>query len=789
MNRSEMPQDIERVFQAEKSKYRNDSDLVLFKADGTQSVDKVRGYGWPAIISGKIERDEYNVDWDDKDTRIDLTDQMLFGDPHTGALYLISETSIKSATWEIEPAKADDKPPDKANTQEAYDMHAERIKWNLFDGMARPFTDYLVEAATMLAYGSALQELDIRRDDEKMAYWHDWGFRHQGSIEEWITKDGALEYVLQKSGTGDNQKVPDKMQADNLLLFAHRRWGMDFECGSKSIFRNCGKPWKMKQDAEVLAMMHYMRFGVGIPTLGWDPDKIKMGVTGDNTMMVGERPTADTPDRLIQMLKGVQAHHLNYFLEGPYKWRIEAGNGIAIDILNYINYCKESISHSAMHNLMSLGSGGSSGNRALGGEFRMLIYNSINSIIKHGICAIINRSAIPQMVNLNWNGVRKYPKLTGYFTLADFTTVAAQVKDLCDAGLKDHVDKVFWEHILYLFNWKGGVIGIPDASEAEEMPIVPTESGPKKTEPKDSGDVVPADHPEGEGKPGKSEDGGEKAHKLVSGGTDLDYKTWRKIKPEERFVAFKSISKSMNDYRSDLTDIVDRYRNRQVDAVKKLISKMSVNELRDRKRILTFDDLKELNGLDSAVRPLISKIIKAGSKEVRQELARMGRTLKAEGLLFAKYQIADEMGAEDFSAWLAGEVQHSTENTFLSSTLINAQFVKRFSIASGDNPAAVADYVAAQLVGQSRNAREVSLGMFVNEAFGFGREAEFFNQKIEYCQRSAVNDERVCEVCALQDGERVRFRSSDYYYLPDTKNCLGNARCRCIWFLFEEEGK
>jgi hypothetical protein len=332
-----------------------------------------------SVFSGLLYEDEYNRDLQGEQA-IKTYDRMRRSDGQVKAGLLACKLPLLVARWDIEPAS--DSEEDMAI--------AGIVRDDMLNGMRDTWDDFLRQALLMLDFGHMPFEKVWELRDERWT-WRKMGPRLPASIQEWhIKTDGELDFLRQSASNGEAFRTVD-IPADKLLVFTYEKEGSNYR--GISLLRAAYKHWYYKNNLYAIDGMAAERHGLGLAAFTY-PDTATTAQK-DAIKNIGERLHAHErayiahPDSIKFDLKGVQ--------------------GQLHDIMRSIDHHDLQIVRSILAQFMNLGAK-STGSYALSQDQSQFFLMALQSVGRN-VCNTINRHAIREMVDYNWN-VDKYPKLT-----------------------------------------------------------------------------------------------------------------------------------------------------------------------------------------------------------------------------------------------------------------------------------------------------------------------------------------------------------------------------------------
>ncbi len=330
------------------------------------------------IFAGIIT-EEYNSELSDI-AGIKIYDKMRKSDGTVRAAMSVTQLPIRRASWIIKTASEDDK------DIEVRDF----VDRALFDEMSITWDDFLRQALLMLPFGVmtfekvfAIRELDKK----KYIIWKKFAPRLPKSITLWETKEGKAG-IQQLTSNGHSASIP----IEKLLIFVNEIEGENW--WGTSLLRASYKHWYIKSNLERIDSVAHERQGLGVPFV-----------------KLPDSHTAADITKAKAILKNLRANDQGYLLEP---------DGLAVEFKDMkanttrdphksIAYHNREIVLSVLAQFLDLGSNGS-GSRALSEDHTNLFLQSLEAIANN-IKNVINKYAIKELVDLNFDNVEVYPEL------------------------------------------------------------------------------------------------------------------------------------------------------------------------------------------------------------------------------------------------------------------------------------------------------------------------------------------------------------------------------------------
>lgn len=713
--------------------------------------------------------EEYNAELAGT-TGIKVYEEMRKSDATVRAILQAVTLPIRRAVFFIKPASQDDA-----------DMEVKDFVHNaLFNWMSINWDDFIRQALLNLAFGVMVFEkvFEMRNIDGKdRIVWKKFAPRMPKSIISWqlTNKQPGIQQQTIKGSTAD---IP----MEKLLVFVNEMEGENW--WGTSLLRAAYKHWYIKSTLEKIDAIAHERQGVGIPFV-----KLPSGYSAT------DKTQAET------ILKNLRAHENSYLLE-PDHMSVEFKDMKAItnrDATRSIAYHNREITKAVLAQFLELGSG-PSGSRALSTDQTDLFLQSIEAIANSFIDKI-NNDAIPELVDLNFEGVTDYPKL-------DYTGVSRSNVDELSTSYQRLVQSGGIKPTLQDEQYLRAEMGLPEKPEeeiererqeqsrdaedaADEIGLSEFVRGKKKIETalitraidirlseyNIAQQINLIRHSLGRIKrtTGHSKLFGEAEailnrrlstlERLIFQETN-EFKAWRKLTFAEKKVNFQSLQDNMDKFEQTL------------DAQSKAMLQQSKDEYVS--KLTTAFDNKD----KTAIKSLQLKFQRDYAKLVRDQLTKVYE--------FGKTNAAREMGvnspANDRDVLRSIDIladQISTDHMKELEKTAKIEIVNK--LQRQENTAqtmAAVDAAMAKTITQLINdTKAIVVAGYVNE----GRRTVFNRneKKIYALQRSEILDSKTCNFCLSVDGRIVQ--------LNDSLARIGtfHSGCRGIWveILQEEDEK
>jgi hypothetical protein len=358
-------------------------------------------------------RMEYNPDMRGL-TGLRKFDEMRRSDSDIHGSLLMAKTPVLGARWFIEPA-----------TKSSRDKNiADHVWWNLTEGMSTSWPQFLTELLLMLDFGFYSFEKVFTVNHPKrpgMACWKKFSPRHPMDIQGWCWDanggPNGIEVWTPDGGMGGSiQEIP----IEKLLIFTNAKEGGDMT--GISVLRSAYKAWYYKQNLEKIDAIQKERHSVGVPVIKLPPnfnnaDKNLANEMGRN-LRTNERGHVVLPPNWELIFAKIE--------------------GQPVDTLASIEYHSKQIWTNVLAQFMTRTTGSSAK------DDDQIMFLKATKFTADVVCDVMNKFAIPQLVDFNWLRVKNYPKLRvrRIGEQADWRTVSFAVRNLIGAGVIRPDDKL-----------------------------------------------------------------------------------------------------------------------------------------------------------------------------------------------------------------------------------------------------------------------------------------------------------------------------------------------------------
>jgi hypothetical protein len=353
-------------------------------------------------------------------------DEMRKNDATVKASLLAVMLPIKSATYSFTPASTEKRDIEIAEfCEQQFFYH--------FD-----FKKFLGEILTFLPFGFYVGEKVFEIKEGKIWY-KKIAQRLQKSLVQWETKEGkdGIQQYAEKDGVWSIYSIPK----EKLFYLAHEQEGDNLE--GVSILRSAYKHWYYKEQIYKIQAIAAERNSLGLPV-----------GTFENA------PSQEEKAEVIEFLKNVRANEEGYILEiGGVSFRFEnPNNGGQFDFEPIINHHDRQISKSVLAQFLELGV--SKGAMSLSEDHSNLFFVALKAIALQ-ICEEIQKQLVKEIVDLNFENVQWYPKLTvSDIGTQNFNDFALVLERLAGKGLITP-DEMTEQHIRKMLN-------LPEKEEYEK---------------------------------------------------------------------------------------------------------------------------------------------------------------------------------------------------------------------------------------------------------------------------------------------------------------------------------
>ena len=364
--------------------------------------------------------------------------EMYYNDPVIGAIFYAAEQLIRRVTWRVEPASTSRK-----------DVKAAEFVAECMHDMEQTWDDLIAEAFTMLPYGWSWHEIVYKKRDgdqkdksrrskytDNLIGWRKIPGRAQSSLHRWIMDDaGDILGMEQDSPTsGKIVKIP----LEKSLHF--RTTTVKNNPEGRSMLRNAYRPWYFKKRIEELEGIGIERDLAGLPVLT-APEGVDIWQTDDPVM-------AKMLDNARQVVRNIRRDREEGIVL-PFEWKLEllASSGKRqFDTNATINRYDQRIAITMLTDIVMLGAD-KVGSFALANVKKSMLIAALESHLG-SITDIINKQAVPKLMQYNPFGVEKCPKIChGMIDDVNLKDLAEYIKKLADSKMPLFPDEGLEEYL------------------------------------------------------------------------------------------------------------------------------------------------------------------------------------------------------------------------------------------------------------------------------------------------------------------------------------------------------
>ncbi len=688
---------------------------VRLGKDAKPSANSEQGASGTSVFAGLLYENEYNSDLQG-DKGLKIYDKMRRSDGQVKAGLLACKLPLLVAHWDMQPASRDPIDVEIANA----------VGDNLFGDMTITWDDFLRQSMLMLDFGHMVFEKVWELRGGRYA-WKKLAPRLPTSIMEWhLTDDEDLDYIKQAVNKGNTFIFPE-IKADKLLVFTHEKEGADYR--GMSLLRAAYKHWYYKNNLYAIDGIAAERHGVGFARFYFE----------DNA-------TKEQKDYIDKIGQRLHSHERAYAaLPKSVQFDLLGVQGQLHDIKGSIEHHDLQIVRSILAQFMNLGAK-ATGSFALSNDQSRFFLMALQAVGKN-IEETINRQAIKQCVDYNWN-VSKYPRLrVSGLDNPDITAYAQAISSLATAGLITKTPDLENELLRML--------KLPLKSNQTEEQVSP-EASPDAPE-SESDNPAPAES-------ANPQEAKEPSRIVTTESRKAAEHSMREPRGPETFVAFKDMAGKLDTAEARLRDAVKPIQDRQIKALADQAAKYMKSG--------SFDKLPEIDvpfrdKVADAIGKVFDDVMRFGAEQVRKERAKQGRNLKAaelperpsrEGLLRTRAQAIANILAAKMKAAVTYEALAQSRGGEVD---IKALVAAMTSLSNAD--------------------LNLMASFSVSDALNTGRaeQAAEYGDEIDHVYSSALMDDNTCAYCAGQDGKTWPYGEQPDE--PPYEECEGRDRCRCIF--------
>lgn len=380
--------------------------------------------------------------------RAKIYDKMRRSDAQIKMCLSAVKNPIKAATWEVEPWDQND---------EDAKADAELVKWVLFEGMRKTWTQFVHEALSVIDHGhSVFEQIDrVAFDHPKFGTINcltDLAFRSQKTIERFnLNRETDQLSSITQYAYGDLDRKVD-IPAEFLVVFSLDKEGSNYEGISalRSVYGN----YFRKNEYLKMNAIGIEKFAIPTPVV-----EVPEG-----------KEAGPQFNYLIEALESYMVHEKNY-LTTPAGWKIDLKTSTydPEKVEGSIDAEDKRIVKSFLANFLELGINGF-GSQSLSFDLSDFFLSALDHIALL-IAEEINASVIPRIIQMNRGDRQGYPKLK-HSGISDRAGVElATMLSQFSQGRIVTPDDVLEGHIRKRF-------GLPEKSDKGIRQVGPAPAGP-----------------------------------------------------------------------------------------------------------------------------------------------------------------------------------------------------------------------------------------------------------------------------------------------------------------------
>jgi hypothetical protein len=667
-------------------------EFKLFKEQKKPSIKKNEEIGstGTSIVGGYLSDTDYVPELTGS-SALTIYDEMRKSDGVVKASLLACQLPIRATNWFVEPASDDD-----------LDIEvAEFVEYNLMNNMTITWDDFLRQALLMLPFGYMIFEkvfTDIEWNGKQMIGIRKFAPRLPDTVLKWQTrdnKDGITQITIAKGEVS----IP----LDKLIIFVNEKEGDNWS--GISVLRSAYRPWYFKKTIEKINAIAFERQGLGVPIIKLPEDHSKADIA-----------------RAREMLKNVRANEQAYMIL-PSGWEFEYADpkaGNVKDPDKSIQRYNREMLICVLAQFLDLGSG-PTGSRALSVDQSTTFHNNLTAIAKQ-IQDAINKYAVKQLVDLNYN-VQNYPELRfGRIGTIDYEKLTTSLKSVVDSGIVKSDDK--------LEAYLREVMDLPERTEEEE-----TEKGKTKEEPK--------------------EELKKKASEKM-----IFWEPWRPLTFAEQKVDFKIINKKLVEseeaLKKELKNVMSPAKDDFILQIERILNTKSISERN--KRIANLS-MKYQNDYRAKILESMKEVYAFGKTSVAHEMKNKVPATPQEYISNMSLQ----------ATALTDKMNSDITETAKTTMLTNLQQKK----TKPQTLAITTEMIKKSVDKYWQNTPPVVVSGSLNQ--GRRTTMDKYQSDIYAVQRSEILDSRTCDYCLSIDGRVLKKKDAML------KMDAVHSNCRGIW--------
>lgn len=341
---------------------------------------------------------------------IEKYDEMRRSDSTVRQSLRIAKVPVLAGGWYVDPADA---------TDTLAVEQAKFIEKALFEFPSHGWMQFLTESLLCLDFGYYFFEKVFENrevDGESRWVWKKFASRHPLDVVEWEFDDsGGPNGVIMNDFDGTSEVF---IPIEKLLVFTYDQEAGNIE--GISILRSAYANWYYKTNLYKIDAIQKERHGIGIPVIKLPPnwnetDRILAGQMGKN------------------LRTNEQAH-----IVLPPGWEVEFAEvkGNPVNAIESAAHHDDQILRNVLADFLSA-------NHSTAAEIRADLFLKASRFIADIVADVINKFAIPELIDFNWEDTTSYPKLKvrRIGETADWRTLTFALRNLVGAGLITPDDK------------------------------------------------------------------------------------------------------------------------------------------------------------------------------------------------------------------------------------------------------------------------------------------------------------------------------------------------------------
>lgn len=683
-------------------------------------------------------------------------DEMRKGDATVKAALSAVQLPIRRANWFVSSASEDEKDIEIADFIEEALFELHDLSWD----------DFLRQALLSTAYGVMVFEkvFEVREVEKKqMVVWKKLAPRLPSSITAWELKDKS-EGIQQTTPDGKNAEIP----MEKLLIFNNEKEGENW--WGISMLRAAYKHWYIKSNLEKIDAIAHERQGLGVPSVE-----------------LPDNASAEDLQQAETILSNMRAHEKGYLIERTslkVEFKDMKASGTK-DPARAIDYHNRQITLAVLSQFLMLGSG-ASGSYALSKDHSELFLQALEAVAS-SVADVINKNAIKQLVDLNFDGVEKYPKLDfAGISRTDIEALSVAYQRLTQSkGISPtESDETYLRKVL----------GLPEREEerTEEDTIEDPNDTTDQNDPNEKMDQVDSSE----------------FKRIVMRKAAMISDSERRMaflkKAFKKAQVFSKGNASMDEVKEEISEEIDKLKKktfaesndfkgwRALTFAEKKVALKGIQTFINEKEAAFSDNATELlKEITETFIDRANKMVQSGDFEKLKDLE-MGRYAEYKNMIkdhvkrafmFGKNNAAIEMGVESpanpsslgkkmelYADAIA--TKHFTDIETKAKMAINNE-VSKF----GEKEIQAMAAAVSAITGTSKDIVANTAAIIISDAINKGRNLVFSKNgdKVYALQRSEILDENTCNFCISIDGRIIDKKDKL------AQSTIFHSNCRGIW--------